>query len=59
MTVKSGGPHQQMTTKLKIALYAALCWFQRRFPLFFQEGTFEIYELWDDETLVTHSVKLL
>lgn len=34
-------------------------WFQRRFPLFFQEGTFEIYELWDDDTLVTHSVKQL
>lgn len=24
-------------------------WFKRRFPLFFNEGTFEIYEVWDEE----------
>jgi 8-oxo-dGTP diphosphatase len=24
-------------------------WFKRRFPLFFEEGTFEIYEIWDEE----------
>lgn len=24
-------------------------WFKRRFPLFFEEGTFEIYGLWDEE----------
>ncbi|WP_028549511.1 8-oxo-dGTP diphosphatase [Paenibacillus sp. UNC451MF] len=25
-------------------------WFQRRFPLFFQEGTFEISVVWNEET---------
>jgi 8-oxo-dGTP diphosphatase len=25
-------------------------WFKRRFPLFFEEGTFEIYEIWDEES---------
>ena len=34
-------------------------WFKRRFPLFFEEGTFEIYELWDGETLISQSVKKL
>jgi 8-oxo-dGTP diphosphatase len=24
-------------------------WFKKRFPLFFEEGTFEIHDLWDDE----------
>lgn len=24
-------------------------WFKRRFPLFFEEGTFEIHGLWDEE----------
>lgn len=24
-------------------------WFKKRFPLFFKEGTFEIYDLWDAE----------
>ncbi|MCA1319367.1 8-oxo-dGTP diphosphatase [Bacillus tianshenii] len=28
-------------------------WFKRRFPLFFQEGTFEIYSVWDEEEKVT------
>jgi 8-oxo-dGTP diphosphatase len=28
-------------------------WFKRRFPLFFQEGTFEIYSVWDEEEGVT------
>lgn len=28
-------------------------WFQRRFPLFFEEGTFEIYEIWDEEEQMT------
>ncbi|MFD0048656.1 8-oxo-dGTP diphosphatase [Actinomycetes bacterium NPDC127524] len=36
-------------------------WFKRRFPLFFGEGTFEIYELWDEENQITlkESVKLM
>ena len=25
-------------------------WFKRRFPLFFEEGTFELSEVWDEET---------
>lgn len=29
-------------------------WFKRRFPLFFEEGTFEIFEEWDQEHQVTH-----
>jgi 8-oxo-dGTP diphosphatase len=28
-------------------------WFRRRFPLFFEEGTFEIYRVWDEETQTT------
>ena len=28
-------------------------WFNRRFPLFFEEGTFEIYAVWDEETRIT------
>lgn len=28
-------------------------WFKRRFPLFFEKGTFEIYEVWDEENQVT------
>lgn len=28
-------------------------WFKRRFPLFFQDGTFEIYSVWDEEEKVT------
>lgn len=28
-------------------------WFKRRFPLFFEEGTFEIYEIWDEENQQT------
>lgn len=28
-------------------------WFQRRFPLFFEEGTFEIYEVWDEDEQMT------
>ncbi len=28
-------------------------WFKRRFPLYFKEGTFEIYEVWDEENQVT------
>ncbi|WP_054957340.1 8-oxo-dGTP diphosphatase [Paenibacillus dakarensis] len=28
-------------------------WFKRRFPLFFEEGTFEIYEIYDQESQVT------
>ena len=27
-------------------------WFKRRFPLFFEEGTFEIYEIWDEENQI-------
>lgn len=34
-------------------------WFQRRFPLFFEEGTFEIYQLWDGDALLSESVKKL
>ncbi|SFB93203.1 8-oxo-dGTP diphosphatase [Bacillus sp. OV322] len=36
-------------------------WFKRRFPLFFEEGTFEIYELWDEENQITlkESVKIM
>lgn len=36
-------------------------WFKRRFPLFFEEGTFEIYEIYDQENKVTikESVKKL
>ncbi|WP_136604890.1 8-oxo-dGTP diphosphatase [Paenibacillus dokdonensis] len=36
-------------------------WFKRRFPLFFDEGTFEIYEVYDMENKVTlkESVKKL
>lgn len=33
-------------------------WFQRRFPLFFEEGTFEIQVVWDTEereVKVTHT----
>lgn len=25
-------------------------WFKRRFPLFFEEGTFELSEIWDEQT---------
>ncbi|CAM3809408.1 hypothetical protein PAGL106935_27100 [Paenibacillus glucanolyticus] len=25
-------------------------WFKRRFPLFFEEGTFELSEIWDEKT---------
>lgn len=25
-------------------------WFKRRFPLFFEDGTFELSEVWDEET---------
>jgi len=34
-------------------------WFKRRFPLFFEEGTFEIHEVWDEEiqTTLTETVK--
>lgn len=28
-------------------------WFKRRFPLFFEEGTFEIFAEWDEENRVT------
>lgn len=28
-------------------------WFTRRFPLFFQEGTFEMSYIWDEQTRVT------
>lgn len=28
-------------------------WFKRRFPLFFEEGTFEIYAIWDEESQTT------
>nr|WP_054950201.1 8-oxo-dGTP diphosphatase [Numidum massiliense] len=36
-------------------------WFKRRFPLFFEEGTFEIYEVWDEgaKKTVKESVKKL
>lgn len=36
-------------------------WFRRRFPLFFEEGTFEIFEEWDQENKITirESVKKL
>ncbi len=31
-------------------------WFRRRFPLFFEAGTFEIHEQWDDENqLMEHT----
>jgi len=34
-------------------------WFRRRFPFFFEEGTFEIYEIWDEknQTTVKESIK--
>ncbi|AZU60664.1 8-oxo-dGTP diphosphatase [Neobacillus mesonae] len=34
-------------------------WFMRRFPLFFEKGTFEIYEMWDEENqiMLIESVK--
>lgn len=34
-------------------------WFQRRFPLFFEEGTFEIYEIYDqaEDVTIKESVK--
>ena len=28
-------------------------WFKRRFPLFFEEGTFEVYSVWDEENQIT------
>lgn len=28
-------------------------WFERRFSLFFEEGTFEIYAIWDEENQIT------
>lgn len=28
-------------------------WFKRRFPLFFEEGTFEIFAVWDSEARIT------
>jgi 8-oxo-dGTP diphosphatase len=28
-------------------------WFKRRFPLFFEQGTFEIYAVWDEENKET------
>ncbi|MCJ7842210.1 8-oxo-dGTP diphosphatase [Lederbergia sp. NSJ-179] len=36
-------------------------WFKRKFPLFFEEGTFEIYEVWDEENevMLKESVKML
>lgn len=36
-------------------------WFKRRFPLFFEEGTFEIYEVYDqaEQTTMKGSVKKL
>ncbi|WKA54651.1 8-oxo-dGTP diphosphatase [Planococcus shixiaomingii] len=36
-------------------------WFKRRFPLFFEEGTFEIYQNWDGEKeiAIDQSVKRL
>ncbi|MEK5233246.1 8-oxo-dGTP diphosphatase [Lysinibacillus sp. FSL K6-0232] len=36
-------------------------WFKRRLPLFFEEGTFEIYEVWDKEQQQTikESIKRL
>lgn len=36
-------------------------WFKERFPLFFQEGTFEIFSEWDSEEKITtkHHVKNL
>ncbi|MHB1684540.1 MAG: NUDIX domain-containing protein [Bacilli bacterium] len=27
-------------------------WFKRRFPLFFEEGTFEIHKVWDEENKI-------
>ena len=35
------------------AHYPMQPWFRRRFPLFFEEGTFEIYEIYDQEEDVT------
>lgn len=29
--------------------YPMQAWFKRRLPLFFEDGTFEIYEIWDEE----------
>lgn len=29
-------------------------WFKRRFPLFFEEGTFEIFGVYDQKEKVTH-----
>ncbi|WP_341300370.1 8-oxo-dGTP diphosphatase [Lysinibacillus sp. FSL H8-0500] len=36
-------------------------WFKRRLPLFFEEGTFEIYEVWDkdEQNTIKESVKKL
>ncbi|WP_432206594.1 hypothetical protein [Paenibacillus rhizosphaerae] len=36
-------------------------WFRKRFPLFFEEGTFEIHDVWDQEKQITmaESVKKL
>ncbi|TBL79417.1 8-oxo-dGTP diphosphatase [Paenibacillus thalictri] len=41
--------------------YPMQSWFKRRFPLFFEEGTFEIYEIYDQAEKVTikESVKKL
>jgi len=33
--------------------YPMQSWFKRRFPLFFEEGTFEIYEIYDQDEKIT------
>lgn len=33
--------------------YPMPSWFKRRFPLFFEPGTFEIYEIWDEQKQTT------
>ncbi|WP_274648907.1 8-oxo-dGTP diphosphatase [Paenibacillus humicola] len=33
-------------------------WFRRRFPLFFEEGTFEIHEEWEEESKTARSVSV-